>query len=463
MRRTWIILWTALGLGGSIALGLLGFRNANGSEEAAPEAPPTVAVEVGDVLQTVNAPGQLVGMQEILLGMGADGPVAEIFVHPGDIVETDQLLAQLANKEELAFAVAEADKELTSTKKALQDIFDNAPLVSAQAQWNLAKAQEELQQAKYKSLIQQEGHRAGPETLAAAQAKLTLAEDEVRRAEKEYSKLSGRPEDNPVRAAARLRLAEARQRRDAAQTNLNWYSGHPTDLQQAILDAEIAIAEAKLLQAELAWERVKDGPDAEALAQAEARIADSQAKLAKAEAELAGSDLHAPFAGVILEVNARAGDDVTAGAGFIFLSDIHSLEAVTTVIEEDFPLIKVGQSAVLYFDACPDVEGSGQVRRIVPTRLPGERPLFAVYISLDEQPEGLAPGMTTDGSIIITRRENVLRLPKSLLRSPSDGTAEVEVWVEDHREGRTVQVGLRGDSYAEIQSGLQVGDLVIAE
>jgi multidrug efflux pump subunit AcrA (membrane-fusion protein) len=345
----------------------------------------------------------------------------------------------------------------------LVELIDTAPLVTAQAQLDLANARDELRIAEYKNWVLQEGHRASSETIAAAEAGVALAKDGVRNAEREFNAVSGRPEDDPSRAYARLQLAEARQSRDRALAKLNWYVGHPTENQQAILDAEGTVAYANLVVAEQAWERVKDGPDPVKVADVEARISRAEAQLTKAEADLAGLELRVPFNGVILEVNARVGDTIAANSDFILLSDLSSLEVVVTVIEEDLPQVEAGQLVDLYFDARPDVEGIGEVERIVPKRLSGDRPLYAVYISIDELPEGLAPGMTVDASIIISRQESVLRLPKALVRARSDGIATVEVWLNGLREERTVHVGLRGDSYVEILSGLNEGDQVIGD
>jgi len=50
-----------------------------------------------------------------------------------------------------------------------------------------------------------------------------------------------------------------------------------------------------------------------------------------------------------------------------------------------------------------------------------------------------------------------------VVRARSDGSAQVEVWVNDHAEPRTVQVGLRGDSFVEILSGLEAGEQVVSQ
>jgi HlyD family secretion protein len=463
MRRWWIIVLILAGLLSLIGFGVVGFSNVQQQKEPDVKAPTTIAVEIGDVVQSVDAPGRLVATKEVLLGMGVSGPLKEIFIEPGEHVEAGQLLARSGNEGALKTAVEFAKEACLRAERELQEIYDRAPLETAQAQMNLVKAQEELQQALYKNLIQQEGNRASSGTLAAAEAKYSLAVEEVKRAEEAFKKFSARPEDDPLRATAQLHLAEAIQKRDSALRSLNWYTGHPTALQQSMLDAEIAIAEAKYLLAETAWERVKDGPDPAILTQAELKLTSAEAQLNEAEAEMAGAVLYAPFAGDILEINARPGDLLTTGEGFILLSDLTMAEVAATVIEEDYPQIQIGQTAELFFDARPDAEILGQVKRIVPQRLAGDRPLYAVYISFDPVPAGLVPGMTTDASIITAIRENVLRLPKSLVRSRSDGTAMIPVWADNQIQEHPIHVGLRGDSYVEILSGLQVGDLIISE
>jgi multidrug efflux pump subunit AcrA (membrane-fusion protein) len=463
MQRIHLLILSTIGLAGLIAAGLWGYSSMHVRMEPAVETPATVAVEMGDVVQTVDAPGQLLRTKEIYLSMGASGYLEEIFVRPGDVVEEGQLLVKLAGREAVELAVLEASEAVLAAEKELQEIITEAPLVTAQAQMDLAQARDALQQALYTNLIQQEGNRAGSDTLLAAEAKLALVEEEVRQAEKEVNKLSGRSQDDPLLASANLQLAQARQRRDAAQRVLNWYNGHPTEVQQALLDSEIAIAEAELILAQGTWERVKDGPDVDLLSEAQLQLEIAEARLADAEMERAGSELYAPFSGTILEVDARPGEQIAAGAGFVLLGAPAAVEVIASVVEEDYPQVEIGQSVELFFDARPEAELLGQVDRIVPARLPGDRPLYAVYVSFDELPEGLVSGMTVDASIITASRENVLRLPKSLVRSQSDGSARIEIWVEGHREVRIVRVGLRGDAYVEITTGLQAGDLVVAE
>ncbi|NIM92588.1 MAG: efflux RND transporter periplasmic adaptor subunit [Anaerolineales bacterium] len=463
MRRWRIVLIITFAIICFIGIGFLGYQSAHTMDEPTPEVPPSIPVSLGDVIQSVNAPGRLVSSKEILLGSIPGGPLIDIYVQPGDAVEAGQLLAVVGNEQDLRAALGDAEAALSNSRKEIQELIENAPIVTAEAQLKLAQAHEQLQKAETKNWVMQEGHRASSETMAAAEAALVIAQNGLRRAQNDYNSLARRAEDDVLRAHAQIKLTEAKKKVDQALATLNWYRGYPTNLQQSILDAEVAIAEAKLAIAEAEWERVKDGVDPDALELAEANVRQSEARLAKAEAELNGMEVRAPFSGVILEVNANIGDSISANSGFIKLSDLSSLDVMVSVIEEDLPLVEVGQAVDLYFDARPDIEGVGHVERIVPQRLIGDRPLYAVYISIDDIPDGLYPGMTVDASIITARAENVLRLPKSLVHTQSDGTAVVEVWQMGTKQARNLTVGLRGDTYVEIHAGLVEGDQVIAE
>jgi HlyD family secretion protein len=162
-------------------------------------------------------------------------------------------------------------------------------------------------------------------------------------------------------------------------------------------------------------------------------------------------------------VKARLGETAVANSSLIIMSNPYAVEAETSVIEEDLPLVKTGQTVELFFDAQPEAAVVGKVDRIVPQRTSGDRPLYPVYIAPDDVPDDLVPGMTVDASIAIDSRSGVLRLPRAVVRARSDNSAIVKVWTGDHIADRTIKTGLRGDLYVEIVEGLQEGDQVVGE
>lgn len=190
-----------------------------------------------------------------------------------------------------------------------------------------------------------------------------------------------------------------------------------------------------------------------------------QLAVEEAQANLEKTTITAPFAGVVLDVFARPGEQLAAGTNLVLLTDPAQGEVRATVIEEDLSLVATGQLAEIYFDAPPDVLVSGTVARIVPQRVAGEaRPLYYVYLQLnDPLPEGVYPGMTADASLLIAGETDVLRLPRALVAARSDGTATVEVWTNGRALPREITTGLRGDVYITVTSGLVEGDEVVGE
>ena len=217
----------------------------------------------------------------------------------------------------------------------------------------------------------------------------------------------------------------------------------------------------ELARAEL--DQLAAGPSAADLRQTQAEAQLAELALSRALADLDAATLVAPFSGTVLEVSAGPGEMIAAGAGLILLADGAHLEVEATVIEEDLPLVQSGQKVELFFDAQPEAQVLGNVARIVPRRIPGDRPLYPVYITSADLPEGLVAGMTADASIVVNSRQEVLRLPRALVRARSDGTATIQVWTGSEVQERMVRVGLRGDLYIEILDGIAQGEEVVAQ
>jgi HlyD family secretion protein len=460
MKR-WLIIIFILAAAAIGTAGYLGFHSNQPQAVVTPAAPATIPVTVCDVEQTVTAPGSLVNARETILEMPVAGRLAEILVRPGDSFKAGQVLTRLADPEQFAAQVAAARLELLQAQQALAILYANAPSQAAEARVTLAEAQKALDDAQL-ARTRLDYPRAGQTTIEQARLHLALMEEQLSLAQKEYNRAKNRPENDPRRLAALQKLSNAQRDRYWAVATLNWYIGGPGETELAEADASLALAQIQLTQAQSRWESLKDGPAALDVALAEAKVADAQARLSAAEKILASVELTAPFDGIVLEVNARPGEMISAGAGVMLLNDPQTVEVEATVIEEDFPFVEVGQPVSLFFDALPSETITGTVSRIVPKRAAGDRPLYYLYITLDHVPAKLVAGMSADASIVLAQRKGVLCLPRAVVKASANGTAVVEVWANWQKEKRTVNVGLRGDTSVEILSGLKAGEQVVA-
>ena len=313
-----------------------------------------------------------------------------------------------------AAAVTAARLQLVKTQQELDALLEDAPLVMAQAQSDLAAARDALDDAQRRRAYQQSGRRATDETVEGVEAQLALAEEAVDQADHTAANLSDLSSSDPKRAAAEAALYEARQQRDAIKTNLNWYTGEPTDIDQAMLDARVALAEAQVLQAQLEWERWKDGPDPSALELAQASVDNAKAQLEAAEAtaaaELDTLDLdadkvtvRAPVSGVVLARLIEPGEVVAAGATVFTIGQLDALRITVYLPEDRYGGVSLGEQAQVTVDTFPGDQFVAMVSRIadeaeftprnVQTEEGRRTMVFAVELSVMDPEQKLRPGM----------------------------------------------------------------------
>jgi HlyD family secretion protein len=450
MKRRLIILIPVLVL----VVGFFGYQAYRQSQKATELAKlQTVEVSMGSLTATVGATGTVRANQSAVLMFQTSGTVENVFGMMGTLVDRGEVLAIL-EQTSLPSQVIMAQADLVAAQKALEDLLYSEQ-ARAVAQKALAQAQDELEDANYRLRVRQEGNRASGDTIDAANANLVLAEDKVDRAEGVFNAVSGRSDDDPVRALALSNLVAARQQRDSALRNLNWYTGHPSEIEQALLDADVAIAEAQLADAEREWERLKDGTDPADIKAAEARVA-------AAEANLRTSWIESPFRGTITSVEIKPGDQVNPGSIAFGLADLSRLLVDVDVSEVDINRIQLGQPVTLGFDAVLDRVYQGEVVGIDLTGNIVQGVVnFEVTVELLDADEAIKPGMTAAVNIVVEQIENALIVPNRAVRV-QEGERVVYVRRGDMLEVVRVRLGVSSDTHSEvIESLLNEGDQLV--
>ena len=117
------------------------------AEEVQAEEPElqTTVVRQGDIVLYASGSGTLIASEEIELGFGTSGAVAELHVSAGDRVVAGDVLAVQADREQLEAAVATDQLTVLDAQEALDSLYQNAELAAAQAQLDLANAQDVLE------------------------------------------------------------------------------------------------------------------------------------------------------------------------------------------------------------------------------------------------------------------------------------------------------------------------------
>lgn len=348
---------------------------------------------------SVTASGVIVPAQEAQLAFAVGGQIDEVVVAVGDEVRAGQVLARLSGGEPLKAAVSEADLNLLKAQQALDDFMSdpNWELALAEAQSDLAAAKDELRTADYNRTVNQPGYRASALTIESAEAKLVLAKEALDNAKSSYDHYADHPSDDPRRAAALTAYSNAQTAYNSALRTVNWYKGHPTDLQQSQFDAAVAVAQAKVDQAQERVDKLQNGPDPDQAAVLKGQLTSAQDQVAAARAELAQLELKAPFDGNVGKILAHAGEWVSSGQAAVVIADLGHLRVETTDLSErDVPAVHVGQSASINIKAL-NTSAEATVREISPLAdTLGGDVVYQTTLDLTSAPDGLKPGMSVD-------------------------------------------------------------------
>ncbi|MFV1949753.1 MAG: efflux RND transporter periplasmic adaptor subunit [Anaerolineales bacterium] len=452
-KRTMIIIVVvALVLAGS-AYGIVSARQRSLADTSDLQ---TYQIGYGDLSAVVDETGEVHADQSANLFWETTGVAEGVSVSLGDNVSEGQVLAEL-REGSLSQAYFLSQQELINATRALEDIYENAAATAAQAQSAVAQARDQLDTADYRWILNQPGNRYSPEELAAAKAKLVIAEKQLASKRDRYENAAGAVD----KAQAQLLLTSAINQYQQASWYVNWLKDGADEIEMAILDANVAVALASLESAERQYDKVKDGPDPDDIKMAEARIAGAQASLDAAF-------ITAPFDGVITAVKVLPGDLVAPNSLAFRIDNLNNLLVDVAVSEVDINLISIGQPAKLAFDAILGKEYQGEVVSVSPVGILQQGLVsFEVSIKVLDADEEVRPGLTAAVQIVVRQVEDALLIPNRAVRWVN---GEQVVYVSKTGEAPTLEdlnripvtLGASSDEFTELLEGeLGEGDFLV--
>ena len=201
---------------------------------------------------------------------------------------------------------------------------------------------------------------------------------------------------------------------------------------------------------------------------AQASVKVSQEHIDVVTANLERSRLRAPFDGVVVQVNGELGEYVTPSPpGILTLPAVDMIDSscyyVTAPIDEvDAPRIKVGMTAQVTLDAFKARRFDAKVSRIADFVLDLEKQSRTVDIEVrfDKASDfvDLLPGYSADAEVIISTRENVLRVPSEAVL---ESKFVYVLGTDGKLQKREVKTGLSNWDYTEIVTGVKAGEQVV--
>jgi len=248
------------------------------------------------------------------------------------------------------------------------------------------------------------------------------------------------------------------------------------------------------------------------VASQEARIAQERANLDSARYDLSKQRISSPIDGIVTHRNIQEGETAVigtmnnAGTVLLTLADMSIIQAEVEVDETSMPSVSVGQRAKVSIDALPDKTFSGHVTEIgnspLQTTTPGQTgtqaTTFKVVVVLDDKIPEVRPGFTCTADITTATRAKVTSVPipavavrelvydanGQIVKAPRDTRTgrpmEPVASASELKPGQTrketegvfllrngkaefvpIKMGIAGDKYFEVVSGLKAGEEVI--
>ncbi len=170
--------------------------------------------------------------------------------------------------------------------------------------------------------------------------------------------------------------------------------------------AQLRVAEARVIEAAERLKLVKEGPRVETVRQARARVEQANAAVSLAQTQLEYTRLASPLTGVVLSHNIEAGEYVSPGTPVITVADTRNVWVRAYLDQTDLGRVKRGQQVDVRTDSFPDKTYKGVVGFISSeaeftpktVQTPKERVklVFRIKVDIANENDELKPGMPAD-------------------------------------------------------------------
>ncbi len=188
----------------------------------------------------------------------------------------------------------------------------------------------------------------------------------------------------------------------------------------------------------------------------------SLVELESAKAELDKTVLKAPRDGVVTNRDIEVGEFATPQASVATLMEIHDVHVVLGIIEKDIERVTLGQPAKITVDTYPGTEFEGMIDEINPL-VEGKGRTLPVKARVSNPDSRLLPGMFARAVITVFEQPDAIVVPSISLHRKDDGSYTAMVVQEETVAERPVTVGYITTDYAQVDDGLQEGELVVVE
>jgi len=444
---------------------------------------PTVTVTRGPMVYSVTESGEVRAERRRVISNELRYPaIIKEVVPEGTAVKEHQNIIEFECKE-LTDDIEKGNITVTAAKNSVTQARENVILMKKEMDAAVRSAEQAVIDANsdLKRYIEIEGDTKLDDAnsdIATAKEALLLAEEKLNFKLKVNAdeELKSPFSENDIKAEklSVFKLGLAVKKAENALVMLIKYD-HPREIQKlhtAVEDAKLALIRA---QFEARGEMLK----AEAILAAEDATFTMQKRQLDELIEDAGKMVvKADKEGLVVydtgssrwssnDVRVEVGAKINPRQQLMIIPDLTTLQIKTKVYEAIIDQVHPGLRVHVRFENKPEVTYPGKIIRVgvLPDSQnrwlnPGVK-VFAVTVALDQDIEGLRPGMSNEVEIELAKLDNVLQVPVATVYTRQDQTFCYRVDDGGNYERAPVKLGQMNSTQVQILAGLQQGEKVL--
>ncbi len=265
---------------------------------------------------------------------------------------------------------------------------------------------------------------------------------------------------------AKISLESSRANVTRAQTALDELNEGPDSQNIEIAENQLTVSQARLESAVRRLESLESGESASAINLTILRNARDQAQIRfdRLKEQQFENQIIAPFDGEITFVRGRPGDQIAAYQEIIGLANPSILVVEAVVPDVDQAKLAVGQIVDVTIDQFAGAVFVGKVEALPRTIVSSTGQAIRIpetKVIVDWTQPGVELGMLARLKIAVQVKENVLKIPRSAVRTVNQRQF-VETVIGEQRRSLPVTTGINSDTEIEILDGLEEGMMVFS-
>jgi multidrug resistance efflux pump len=160
----------------------------------------------------------------------------------------------------------------------------------------------------------------------------------------------------------------------------------------------------------------------------------------------------------------RVGDEVGPGMAIAKVVDVSSMQVEGMMNQTESEWVRLGQKAIIRFDAYPGLELDGKVEAVGMMAVSGRRMTYWVRrvpfrIAIEGADPRVLPDLTASADVVLAEADDALLIPREAVQE-TGGKSVVLVKQGEAIVPREVEIGAYSNTLASVVSGLNEGDQV---